>query len=583
MPNNSATAFSPALPSAPSDLAWRVIGLAGIYRLLIPPGLLLLQWLTAPDFLVRVQSPDLLMTVCIGYFLAGLLLLLTRGLHWPNLRMLALVNALVDTAGISLVLYASGGVASGLGILLVLPVGAMAILAGSRDVFLIAAVAALGVLAQQIAVCIHGDAPATDYPTAGVLGAVLFVIGLSVWPVANRLRESEALARRQEVDLANLAQLSQYIVQHLRESILVVDPQDRIRLINESAAQILGDRAAYPGALLGEASPRLLYLLESWRRSTAAAGGADSAQTFVSDDGGRIIQPHFAPLGNAQPAPILVFLEDTSVIAEKVQQSKLAALGRLSASIAHEIRNPVGAMSHAGQLLAEAPGLTGEDKRLTDIIRTNADRVSTIINNVLQLSRREQARLERLSLAAWIEEFREEFCETMQWPASRLIVEGLGPGTTLRDSSAALRESSAPFRDAGAPLRDPGAALRSADIEVRADPGQLRQVIWNLCDNAIKHAVKEGADGLIEIRYGRLTPSLRPFLEVADRGPGVPPDHAERIFEPFFSGERGGTGLGLFLARELAQTSGATLLYEPRSGGGSTFRLVFADPQRWEI
>ncbi len=550
---NSAAVLPRVMPAAPSDLAWRVIGLVSIYRLIIPPALLLMQWLTAPDFLLRVLSPDLLMTVCIGYFIAGLLLLLTRGMHWPSLRMLALVNAAVDPAGLSLVLYASGGAASGLGILLVLPVGAMAILAGSRDVFLIAAVAALGVLAQQVAVSIRGAAPATDYTTAGVLGAVLFVIGLSVWPVANRLRESEALARRQEIDLANLAQLSQYIVQHLRESILVVDAEDRIRLINESAAQILGDRAAYPGALLGEASPRLLYLLESWRHG---AGGAPlPAQTFVSNDGGRVVQPHFAPLGSVQPAPILVFLEDTSVIAEKVQQSKLAALGRLSASIAHEIRNPVGAMSHAGQLLAESAVLTGEDRRLTDIIRGNADRVSTIINNVLQLSRREAARLERLSLGAWIEDFVEEFGETMQWPANRLVVQGLKAGFLAREE----------------------------DIEVRADPGQLRQVIWNLCDNAIKHAVKDRADGIIEIRYGRLTPSLRPFLEVADRGPGVPAENAERIFEPFFSGERGGTGLGLFLARELAQTSGATLLYEPRPGGGSTFRLVFADPQRWEI
>lgn len=544
--------LSASVPSVPSDLAWRVIGLASVYRLLIPPALLLIQWFTAPDFLVRVQRPDLLMTVCVGYFLAGLLLMLTRSIQWAGLRTLALVNAFVDTAGISLVLYASGGVSSGLGILLVLPVGAMAILAGSRDVFLIAAVAALGVLAQQIAVCTQGDAPATDYTTAGVLGAILFVIGLSVWPVANRLRESEALARRHEVDLANLAQLSQYIVQHLRESILVVDAEDRIRLINESAAQILGDRAAYPGALLGEASPRLLYLLESWRKHTDT--GSDPRQNFVSDDGGRIIQPHFAPLGRARPAPILVFLEDTSVIAEKVQQSKLAALGRLSASIAHEIRNPVGAMSHAGQLLAESPVLSGEDKRLTDIIRSNAERVSGIIDNVLSLSRREGTRLERLSLEAWIEDFRDEFCETMQWPASRLAVRGRGA--------------------------DP---LPGEDIEVRADASQLRQVVWNLCDNAIRHAVKDRADALIEIYYGRLSPSMRPYLEVADRGPGVPAENAERIFEPFFSGERGGTGLGLFLARELAQTSGATLLYEARPGGGSIFRLVFADPQRWQM
>jgi two-component system sensor histidine kinase PilS (NtrC family) len=244
---------------------------------------------------------------------------------------------------------------------------------------------------------------------------------------------------------------------------------------------------------------------------------------------------------------VLIFLEDTSLMEERVQQSKLASLGRLSASIAHEIRNPVGAMSHAGQLLGESAHLSGDDRRLTEIIRANADRVSAIIDNVQRLSRREAARLERLPLAAWLQEFRQEFCQTMQWPAARLLMSAASP-----------------------------------DVEVRVDPDQLRQILWNLCENAVKHAVGDSGDRCVEIRYGRMSGSDRPFLEVADRGQGVVPEHAERIFEPFFSGGRG-TGLGLFLARELAQTNGATLLYEPRLGGGSVFRVVFADPRRWEI
>jgi len=244
---------------------------------------------------------------------------------------------------------------------------------------------------------------------------------------------------------------------------------------------------------------------------------------------------------------VLIFLEDTSLIEEKVQQSKLAALGRLSASIAHEIRNPVGAMSHAGQLLGESLHLTGDDRRLTEIIRTNAERVSAIIDNVQRLSRREAARLESLPLAAWTQEFRQEFCQTMQWPAARLTVSGTGP-----------------------------------EVEVRVDPDQLRQIVWNLCENALKHAIGDSPDGTLEIRHGRMVGSDRPFLEVADRGSGVAPEQAERIFEPFYTGGRG-TGLGLFLARELAQTNGATLLYEPRVGGGSVFRVVFASPRRWEI
>jgi two-component system sensor histidine kinase PilS (NtrC family) len=538
-----------AAPSSgtPSDLAWRVIGLLSLYRLLVPLMLLAMQAFAGPGWGLVTAHPSLFIGACLAYFTAAVLLVIARRLRWSSLRIVALVNASVDALAIALITYASGGVASGLAVLLVLPVLALTLLASRRDALLIAAVAALAVLAQQVFAELTAGAPTTDYTTAGFVGAVLFLIALLTWPIANRLRESEALVRRRELDLADLAQLSQYIVQHLRESILVVDAQDRIRLINESAAQILGDRSAYPDALVGEASPRLLYLLESWRKA-AGTGEAPPAvdQTFASADGTRVVRANFAQLGSADPPPVLVFLEDTSLIDERVQQTKLAALGRLSASIAHEIRNPVGAMSHAAQLLAESLNLASEDHRLTQIIRSNADRVSGIIDNVQRLARREQARIERLVLPAWAEEFHEEFCETMQWPRERLTLTG-----------------------------------GDAHLEVRADPNQLRQIVWNLCENAIKYGIGEDTAQLVEIRYGRMNASSRPFLEVCDRGSGVAPEHVERIFEPFFSGGRG-TGLGLFLARELAQSNGATLLYEPRGGGGSLFRLVFADPRRWE-
>ncbi|MHB8816169.1 MAG: sensor histidine kinase, partial [Steroidobacteraceae bacterium] len=545
-------ATSPAAVPAQTDLAWRVVGLLNLYRLLVPLVLVSALGLLGQP-LSLVARPELFLAACAAYFTAAVLLVIARRLRWSTLRLVALVNASVDSAAVGLILYASGGVSSGFGILLVLPVLAMATLAKHRDALLIAAMAALAVLVQQFLVGIASPMRFTDYTTAGVLGVVLFAIAVLAWPLANRVRESEATMRRQEVDLANLAQLSQYIVQHLRESILVVDTQDRIRLINESAAQMLGDSKAYPDALLGEASPRLLYLLERWRQSTGDTGIFPAMeQTFVGADGAQVIRAHFAPLGTASPGPpVLVFLEDTSLITEKVQQTKLAALGRLSASIAHEIRNPVGAMSHAGQLLAESPHLEAQERRLTEIIRNNAERVSGIIDSILRLSRREEAHVERLPLQTWSEEFGEEFCETMQWPRERLRVSG-----------------------------------PSAEIEVRFDPSQLRQIVWNLCENAMRYAYPNrealARDSAIEMSCGRLGSNGRPFLEVADRGPGVAAEHIDRIFEPFFTGGRG-TGLGLFLARELAQTNGATLLYEPRHGGGSVFRLVFADPRRWEV
>ena len=531
-------------PTAPTDLAWRVIGLVNLYRLLVPPALYALYFAFGATTSIGSERPSLFLWACIMYFAAGVAIVVGGRRVLPNLRATTFVHALVDAVAISLILFASGGVGSGLGILFVVPVGAMALLADSRDAFVLAALVTVAVFAQQIGGHVTGTAPPGDYPSSGILGGIVFLVALLAWPVARRLRDTEATVRRQAVDMANLAQLSQYIVQHLRESIVVVDHENRIRLINETAAQMLGDRAAYPGALLGEASPQLLYLLETWRARTATP--AAPSQTFVSADGGHVIQPHFASLGGSEPSPVIVFLEDTELLAAKIQQSKLAGLGRLSASIAHEIRNPVGAMSHAAQLLAESASLSAEDKRLTEIVRQNGDRVRQIIENVMSMARRENSRPERVVLANWLAGFRDEFCATMQIPPARLAISSL-----------------------------------LGDVEVQVDPSQLRQIVWNLCENAVKYGVAEDQPDTIELRVGRLASTARPFLEVADRGPGIAAQHRERIFEPFFTGNEQGTGLGLFLSRELAQTNGATLIYEPRTSGGSLFRIVFRDPERW--
>ena len=533
-----------AAPPAPTDLAWRVIGLVNLYRLLIPPSVYALYAFGGAESSFGAVRPELFLWTCIVYFTTGIAIVVAGRRLMPNLRATTFVHALVDAVAISLLMFSSGGVASGLGILFVVPVGAMALLADSRDTFVLAALAALALLVQQIGSHVTHTATSADYSTSGILGGIVFLVALLAWPVARRLRDTEATVRRQQVDLANMAQLSQYIVQHLRESIVVIDHENRIRLINESAAKLLGDSRAYPGALLGEASPQLLYLLETWRARTGPP--AAPAHTFVAADGGHVIQPHFASLGGSDPAPVIAFLEDTELLAAKIQQSKLAGLGRLSASIAHEIRNPVGAMSHAAQLLGESPSLSAEDKRLTEIVRSNGERVRQIIENVMSMARRENSRPERLILGTWLAGFRDEFCATMQIEPARMAISSL-----------------------------------LGDVEIQADPSQLRQIVWNLCENALKYGVTEAGNDAIELRVGRLASTARPFLEVADRGPGIPVQHRERIFEPFFTGNERGTGLGLFLSRELAQTNGATLLYEPRTSGGSLFRIVFRDPERW--
>ncbi len=532
--------------SANTDLAWRIVGLTNLYRLLAVLVLVAIYVTTQPVPVFGNAAPQLFRVALITYFLLAGLLALAGRRHWPGRRSLVLTHALIDALAVSVLTYASGGVASNLAVLLVIPVGSMALLAVGREGLVIAAMASLAILVQQIASQADGFSTVGDYPLAGVMGAVIFLVAASAWPVAKRLRESEAQVRRQEVDLANMAQLSQYIVQRLRESILVVDPTDRIRLINESAAEMLGDQIATPGALLGEVSPRLLYLLTMWRGTPNPLPTEEGSGTFAAADGVRIIEPHFAPLGVADPSPVLIFLEDTSTLAARVQQSKLAALGRLTASIAHEIRNPVGAMSHAAQLLGEASGLGEAELRMTEIVRSNAQRVSVIVDNVLRLSRRERPRPELIRLSEWCARFRDEFCETTQCNPARFKLQ-----------------------------------LAASELEALIDPSQLHQIMWNLCENALRHGRAEQLDADVEVQLLR----SRVTGGCAWKSPIVAPASPR----PTRSGSSSPSTPAASKARDWdcswraswRKSTARRCLYEPRKGGGSLFRLVFADPSRW--
>jgi two-component system sensor histidine kinase PilS (NtrC family) len=530
---------------APGDpeLAWRVLGLLNLYRLSVPSVLSVLVALGSRPY---SQGPGFFshyFYTLAAWFATGVICIGLLKRRWPSLRVQAFIHIAFDVVAVTMLLFTSSGAASGVGLLLIMPVAAVSILLPNRTATTIAAIAALFVLGQQLALSIGGFVDPSDLAQAGMLGVVIFIAALAAAPLARRLRESEALVRQRDIDLANLAELSQYIVERLRESLVVVDEQDRIRLINESARQILGGDAS-GNALVGEVSPRLLYLLTRWRQGPPeidTTGG-----NLLAADGVREVRPHFAPLGQGRSPPVLVFLEDLTALDDSIQQARLAALGRLSASIAHEIRNPVGAISHAGQLLAEDPQLSVSGRRMTEIIKANAERVSTIIGNVQQLARRETTRPERMPLGEWLIDFVQEFVATGSHRAEQLLFE-----------------------------------MPEPDLEVRVDPSHLRQILWNLCENAFRYAVQSESDRL-ELRVGRLAGSKRPFLEVLDRGPGIEASLTDRIFEPFFTSRASGTGLGLFIARELAQCNGALLVFEPRPGGGSVFRIVFADPQRWE-
>jgi two-component system sensor histidine kinase PilS (NtrC family) len=525
-----------------NDASRRVLRFVGLFRAAIGAGMLVvaLGYPVAP--ILGARNPQLFLTTATLYCAFALLVLAWQWQRPVILPRVALLELAADILAITLLMHASGGIKSGIGGLLVVFVGAASLTLRGRQAFLAAAVAALAVLAEQAVSVLDGQAPSGEFVAAGVLGAIIFMIASAAYPLARRLEESEALARQRGIDLANLAQLNEYIIQNLRESIVVVDEANRIRLINQSAAEHVGIRTREPGQDLAQLAPHLHRMLSDWRRH---ANPLLQPPPFLSADGTTRINAYLAPLGGREDGPVLMFLEDAGLLAQKVQQTKLAALGRLSASIAHEIRNPVGALSHASQLLEESPGLTTEDRRLIDIIRTHSRRVNEIVESVLQLSRRENSRPELIYLADWAREFAAEFSSTLELYEGQLAV------------------------------------TAAEDVEVRMDPGHLRQIVWNLCENAVKYASETGGIA-VEISVGRLPGSRRPFLEVADSGPGIPEALREQIFEPFATGRNGGTGLGLFISRELCECNRAALIHEPRPGGGSLFRIVFADPARWE-
>ena len=529
-----------------SDLTWRVLGTLNLFRLLLAVVLLGLFFASGDPRFFGDRYPALFSATAAGYLVFSIVSGLAIRQRWVTAGPQILAQVAVDIVAIVVLMHSSGGISSGLGGLLVVFVGAGSLVLPLQVPAFFAAIATLAVLGEQFFSQVGGVSDTSNYSAAGVLGAIIFAISLAARPLARRIQFSEALAHQRGVDLANLSELNEYIVQHLRESIVVVDTDERIRLINTSAAQLLGAPVDCHGMALAEASKDLAAHVSAWRKYQAETPHTEFS--MVAADQSARIKAHLAPLGKSdeRSGPILVFLEDASLMNARVQQSKLASLGRLSASIAHEIRNPVGAMSHAGQLLAESNALSVDDVRLTEIIRTHAERVSHIIDNVLQLSRRESSRPERFELEPWLRDFAQEFTRTLELQEGELSVADV-----------------------------------AENLEIRMDPSHLRQVLWNLCDNAVKYASETGGI-MVELQAGQTQRTGQPFLEVLDHGHGIDPQTVDKIFEPFYTDRSGGTGLGLYISRELCELNRATLVFQPRETGGSIFRIVFADPARWE-
>lgn len=512
------------------SVTWRPLRFLTLYRLTLA-GLLTTLFFTLPaSKSLGSEYPWLFGVTCLGYLSFALVAGFAARLRRPGYRVQVFAQVLVDILAIVLLIHAGGGLESGLGILLILSVAVGGLLLPGQMAYFFAAVATLSVLGEfGLSLLQAPGSYSEDFTRAGLLGATLFTTAVIAHLIARRIRDTEALAEQRGVDLANLARLNEHVIQRLQSGILVVDEQGQVRLMNDTAWVMLQAPRERGGGHLQRLEPELARQLQRWHDEPGY-----SPDIFTPARSQASLMPRFTALGKQRGGATLIFLEDTAALAQQAQQMKLAALGRLTASIAHEIRNPLGAISHAGQLLAESAHLDAGEQRLTEIIRNHSQRVNTIIENVLQLSRRGQTNLQDLSMADWLHDFADELIRCENLAPERLTL-----------------------------------TLQIDDLNVRIDPGHLHQVLWNLTHNALQHG-----DGTLELRLG-LNAAQQPCLEVLDRGAGIAADVEGHIFEPFFTTAASGTGLGLYLARELCELNRARLSYEPRPGGGSCFRITF--------
>lgn len=519
-----------ALAAKGDDAGWKSLLVFAIYRVALAFTLATAYAFANGVFQLGVQWPGLAIASLLGYVILSCLLLVPAIMREPSIPLQVTAAVFLDVLAIVVLMHTSGGVRSGLGVTLLISLAGAGLITRGRLVFFHAAVGALAILVEQALQVFRYDAPAGDFAQAGLTSLALFATAGLGWTLARYARTSETIAEQRTIDLANLSQINELVIRDMQDGMLVVDPEGTIRQHNPRIVQLLGPIPAAPRPALADYSPDLARLLAEWR------GGPEAVSLpFRAKHADTEVAAHFVAIGSGDPPPTVVFVEDVGRMREQARQMKLVALGRLTASIAHEIRNPLSSIGHAAELIAEGAGPDSGDERLTRIIRDNVHRLDRIVEEVLYLNRRDRAQPEPIDARAWVAHFAENWCVAEKVPADAITVE-----------------------------------VRTAQRLV-FDRQHLDQVMWNLVRNAWRHGLRRSGSIRIAVLPGAALGTVA--VEVSDDGPGVAPKDRAHLFEPFFTTSSQGTGLGLYIARELAEGNGARLEYL-EGGPGARFRLT---------
>lgn len=522
---------------------WSALRLFSLYRLVVSIIFFGLSFFANQSNFLASLDPNLLRWVSGCYVAVAIIALISAYFRWLPYKLQVYLPIIIDIVAIVALMNLYGGITSGFGTLMIAVVAGGSLLLPGRTALLFAALATLAILGHEIYASLNGIFEKTAYTQAGLLGAALFATALLAITLAHRATESAKLAAQRGVDLANLAKLNEHLINRMEAGIMVVDDDGTIRMHNHAAWKLLNQPEINEQTKLLDISMPLFDLYKSWNKAAENPAFRNHLgklkRANLAD-----LQVRIVPVGlRKHDKGSVIYLNDNTEVDKQIQETKLASLGRLTASIAHEIRNPLGAISHAAQLLDESSELHKADKRLATIIQDQSVRLNNIINNVLRLSRREKPKPEKIELNTWLRNFLEEFTRT----------------NDLQDDWVSLK-------------------ITPPDGNVTMDANNLHQVLWNLCKNAKKYGASLGENVCIQLLANTNHSGTPPYLDVIDNGPGISAEHQSQLFEPFFTTSDTGTGLGLYLSRELCKNNGGDLRYINMPEGGSCFRIEFPSP-----
>jgi len=463
-------------------------------------------------------------------------LALFRRTEWlasrPELGPLAIM--LFDLVMVAFLTALGSELGSGLPLLFLPTVSASAVVIRNRLLATaVAALATLAVLSDSTYQLQQGAIDSSAMLSAGLLSTLIFLISLLLQLIVGRMDKFEQLADSATTQVATLEELSDQVIAHMTVGVCRISPDNRLTAVNKAAMLLLELTDFETPVSLETVDKTLAQYVSNWR-----SGQHTSAMPFKIHSEGKLLMPKLISVGHDFEPEILLFVEDYTPVTEAAQTLKLNALGKLTASIAHEIRNPLTAISHASQLMEDISDNPAEQIELCRIISNNTQRVNEIIENILQLSRREDAKRESLDLLAWLRLFIPEY-EQGQAHGSCVTLRAPEPvGTIL------------------------------------FDPGHLRRILTNLLDNGVRHAGERTGQFTVTLELTKDIATNKAHIDVIDAGSGVPDTMRDRLFEPFFTTSPKGSGLGLYLCRELCQSNYAALSYDRTVDDGTRFRVA---------